>query len=287
MFGFLNIDKPPGPTSHDMVAKVRRMCPKGTKVGHAGTLDPFAGGVLVICVGPATRLAEFVQRQAKRYSAVLALGSTSSTDDPDGEIEPVEGAEVPDGNRVKDVLKQMTGLISQVPPAHSAVHMNGQRAYRLAREGREVDLPAREVRIDAIELLDYEYPRLEIDVMCGTGTYIRSLARDMGVSLGCGAYCAELRRTAVGRFEIADSISPDNQDLSGHILSPAEWLNLAIIEIDEKEAGTVSMGRKIANTGHKKVEQVALVDPSGRLAAIATVSEDLKSIKPDKVFSEQ
>ncbi|HOF19452.1 MAG TPA: tRNA pseudouridine(55) synthase TruB, partial [Phycisphaerae bacterium] len=164
MFGFFNLRKPAGPTSHDMVSAVRRLLPRGTRVGHAGTLDPFADGVLVICVGPAARLAEFVQAAPKRYRAVVTLGATSTTDDPEGEILPREPAPPPSPQDVRQAVARFVGEIPQTPPAHSAVLVNGHRAYKLARAGRELNLRPRVVAIHAIDVIRYDWPRLTLDV---------------------------------------------------------------------------------------------------------------------------
>ncbi len=169
MFGFFNINKPLGPTSHVVVAHVRRRVTRKTKVGHAGTLDPFAGGVLVVCVGPATRLADYVQAGPKSYLAEVTLGATSTTDDTEGEITESPAA-APSADAVRNATQRLTGTIQQVPPSHSAVHLGGRRAYKLARQGTRVDLPARQVTIHAIDVVEYEYPRLVLDVACGSGT---------------------------------------------------------------------------------------------------------------------
>ncbi len=169
-FGFLNIDKPAGPTSHDIVARIRRLLPRKTKVGHAGTLDPFATGVLVVCVGGATRLAEYVREMPKEYRARIRLGATSTTGDSEGRIDTAEGVSPPAIESVRAAVDSFVGSIDQMPPAHSAVHVDGRRAYRLARDGRDVDIPPRTVRIDAIEICRYDYPALELLVRCGAGT---------------------------------------------------------------------------------------------------------------------
>ncbi|MCD4825672.1 MAG: tRNA pseudouridine(55) synthase TruB, partial [Phycisphaerae bacterium] len=166
----MNVYKPKGPTSHDVVVQVRRMLPRKTRVGHTGTLDPFAKGVLVLCVGQATRLAEFVQSQPKRYVAVIKLGAVSDTDDPEGTITPTPDATPPTEQQIRDVLKNFVGEIQQVPPAHSAIHIDGQRAYELAREGKDVEIPARPVKVFKLSMRRYEYPKLQIDVHCGSGT---------------------------------------------------------------------------------------------------------------------
>jgi tRNA pseudouridine55 synthase len=285
MFGFFNVNKPPGPTSHDIVAGIRRMLPRKTKLGHAGTLDPFASGVLVLCVGPATRLAEFVQRQVKRYTATIALGATSTTDDIEGEISTAAGLTQPHQQRVLEVLAGFVGDIRQAPPAHSAVHVDGQRAYKLAREGKAVEPPARTVTVRELTLLKYDWPRLEIDVTCGSGTYIRSLARDIGGELGCGGYCRSLTRVAVGGFDLQSAVRPEELDPSRDLLAPQTGLDIPLLEIQSHDAADIRMGKSIILSDAPAEQTVGLVGPDGQLLAIAAATEDGKTIKPKKVFA--
>src|SRR5436305_291397 len=178
MDGLLVIDKPGGVTSRDAVNRVQRWFPRRTKIGHTGTLDPLATGVLVLCIGSATRLTEYVQRMGKTYLTQLLLGATSDTNDADGTLTPVAGVSAPDAATVAVAVAGFVGVIQQVPPAYSAAKVTGRRAYDLARGGEEVTLAPRPVRIDGIDILSYAFPRLELEVRCGKGTYIRSLARD-------------------------------------------------------------------------------------------------------------
>lgn len=206
----LNINKPKGITSHDVVDEVRKATGE-RRVGHAGTLDPFATGVLVVAVGreDTKKLGKITKDTKKEYTATLALGKTSTTGDPEGIIVPVENLKrlsFPHLNRVKDVLKEFVGEIEQTPPPYSAVKVKGVPAYKLARKGKNVKLPARKVNIYKIELIKYSPPFLEIRVVCSAGTYIRSLAKDIGEKLDVGAYLTELKRTQVGNFKIEDSI---------------------------------------------------------------------------------
>ena len=207
--GLLVIDKPGGVTSRDVVNRVQRQLPRGTRIGHTGTLDPLATGVLVLCIGAATRLAEYVQAMPKTYRAGLLLGQRSDTDDADGSVTMVEGAVVPDQATVEAALQAFVGAIDQVPPAFSAAKLGGRRAYDLARRGQTVPLEARPVEIYGITLVSYSYPGWEIEVHCGKGTYIRSLARDLGERLGCGALIETLRRTRVGAFSVDDAVGMD------------------------------------------------------------------------------
>lgn len=203
LHGFLAVDKPAGWTSHDVVARIRRLTGV-RRAGHAGTLDPFATGVLVVGVGKATRLIQYVQQTAKRYVALVELGQETDTLDPEGQVVHHRDVERwPTLEEVRQVLDGFIGEIEQVPPAHSAIRIQGKRAYERARAGEAVEIPARGVTIHAIDILRYEPPDLEIDVRCGSGTYLRSLARDIGRELGTYGYCQALRRTEVGSFTLA------------------------------------------------------------------------------------
>jgi tRNA pseudouridine55 synthase len=189
--GVILVDKPAGVTSHDVVAAQRRRLPPKTRVGHAGTLDPFATGLLLVLVGRATRVQRFLMALAKRYETVARLGWTSTTGDPEGELAP---------GRLPDELRLPTGTLRQRPPAYSAVKVGGRRAYALARAGEEVEVPEREVRVDRFELLWRDGDRAAFAIECSSGTYVRSLIADLG-----DAYCLELRRTGVGPFDVADA----------------------------------------------------------------------------------
>ncbi len=203
--GILVVAKPAGPTSHDVVALLRRLT--GVKrVGHGGTLDPFAQGVLPVFLGRATRMVEYHLADAKRYRATVVLGAASSTDDLDGELRP-GGAPAPGREELVAALAGFRGPIEQVPPDHSAVHVAGRRAYEVARDGRKPELAPRRVTIHALELVEWddslpERPLAVLDVHCSAGTYVRALARDLGAQLGCGAYLGALTRTASGPFSL-------------------------------------------------------------------------------------
>lgn len=206
LFGVLNVYKPGGVTSRDVVNSVQRLI-RPIKCGHAGTLDPMATGVLLIGIGPATRLNTMLQDGAKTYIAEFVLGQTSDTDDNTGIVQqhPVP-KNLPTEEAINARLQSMTGIVSQVPPVFSAVHVDGQRAYDLARRGEAVELNAKNVEIHSIRLLSYAWPRLELEIICGSGTYIRSIARDLGNDLGCGGLMSRLERTHVGRFAAIDGI---------------------------------------------------------------------------------
>ncbi|MFO0847799.1 MAG: tRNA pseudouridine(55) synthase TruB [Gemmataceae bacterium] len=209
MNGFLVIDKPGGMTSRDVVNRVQRWFPRGTKVGHTGTLDPLATGVLVLCVGAATRLADIVQGMGKSYTSRFRLGATSDTDDADGAVTEAAGVTPPTEEQVRAALAGFVGTIEQLPPAYSALKVNGRRAHELARRGDAVPLAARPVRVDAIRLQAYEWPFADVEVDCGKGTYIRSLARDVGTRLGVGGLVQTLRRTRVGPFTAEQGVGLD------------------------------------------------------------------------------
>lgn len=289
VFGLLNIAKPAGPTSHDVVDAVRRRVGKKVKVGHAGTLDPFAEGVLVVCLGPATRLAEYVQPQPKRYRATVTLGAASDTDDPTGIVTPLAGARPPKESRVRKALAGFVGDIQQVPPAHSAVHVEGRRAYKLARAGETPDLAARTVTVHSIELLAYAYPSAELDVRCGSGTYIRALARDLGAALGCGGYCSRLIRMAVGPFTLDRAVAPEQVDLSRHLLPPTAALGeMPRVRLDAAACAAVAKGQAVALANPPATAtgaELAALDEAGRLVAIGVLADGGATFRPGKVFA--
>jgi tRNA pseudouridine55 synthase len=215
MQGLLLVDKPAGWTSFDAVNYIRRIVataegkkPKQIKVGHTGTLDPFATGLLVLLIGKEyTRRAGELSKVDKTYEVTMRLGETSSTGDPEGEITPVSGT-IPDEKALTEALERFTGQIEQVPPAFSAVKINGQRAYKLARAGKDVKIEPRQVTISRLELADYTYPEAKLVADVSSGTYIRSLVEDIGKALGTGAYTTELRRTKVGTYGVGRVAAP-------------------------------------------------------------------------------
>src|SRR5512137_2243042 len=250
--GVLVIDKPIGMTSHDVVNAVRY----GTgirRAGHTGTLDPRASGVLVILVGPAVRLSEFVSASDKRYQAIIRLGSTTDTFDADGRFtranEPVNVTE----DQFEKVLSTFIGEIEQTPPPYSAVKVQGRKAYEMARQGEEVDLAPRKITVHHLEVLEWAPPEVVIDVHCSSGTYVRSLANDLGAALGCGAYLVGLRRTKSGRFSLREATPLRKLQESFHagnwyqFLIPAaealaEW---PAIELNPDEVESVRHGHRI------------------------------------------
>jgi tRNA pseudouridine55 synthase len=229
MQGILLVDKPKEWTSFDVVNYVRRMVaaeegkkPKNTKVGHTGTLDPLATGLLVLLVGKEyTRKAIELTKLDKTYEVTMKLGQTSTTGDEEGEKTVVSDT-IPTQEAVLEALRVFQGQIMQVPPAFSAMKIDGQRAYKLAREGKTVELEARPVQIYKNELTGYEYPYVTFTSEVGSGTYIRSLAEDLGKALGTGAYMSDLRRTKVGQFSIEDAVQKEalnREDLASHLLT--------------------------------------------------------------------
>lgn len=208
LHGLLIVDKPLGVSSMDVVRQVRR-AGGHCKTGHAGTLDPLATGVLICCLGKATRSVDQLMGLTKVYETDIDLSAFTNTDDAEGEREPIEVAEPPSIDAVRTALDALTGDIEQTPPAYSAIKVGGQRAYKLARRGDDVSLPSRIVRIDAIDLLEYDYPRLRLRITCGKGTYIRSMARQIGDALHTGGYLTALRRTAIGPYTIDRAVGLD------------------------------------------------------------------------------
>jgi tRNA pseudouridine55 synthase len=268
MFGILNINKPAGWTSRDAVNRVQKLV-RPAKVGHAGTLDPLATGVLVVCIGKATRLIEYVQQQPKEYQATFLLGQTSKSDDIESEVTELADCQIPTLSEIQAVLPKFMGRIEQVPPAFSAVKIQGQRAYALARKGMEVEIKSRPVEIYELTILSYEYPKLELAIRCGSGTYVRSLGRDLAISLGTGAVMSALVRTRIGQFTAADGISPADltlEQLNEHVQSPALAVSqLPKRELSDSEVAELRYGRPIAVAIES---DTAAFDAQGNLLAI-------------------
>ncbi len=291
MFGLLNIHKPVGPSSHAIVAGIRRRVPRGVKVGHAGTLDPRADGVLVICLGPATRLAEYVQHAPKRYRTAIMLGASSTTDDTEGEITPTAQAQPPAREDIEAALVGMVGRIEQVPPAHSAVHVDGRRAYEIARDGQDVQITPRPVIIHEIRIAAYEYPSLTLEIVCGSGTYIRSIARDVGETLGVGGYCRTLTRTAVGEFTLASAVRPDEVDPPRDRIAPARAVShLPPCHVTDAQVAKLTIGQRVSLDevdlpGEPTIEEdIAVFNPAGELVAIAIRESHRNALRPAKVL---
>jgi tRNA pseudouridine55 synthase len=285
--GLLVLDKPAGMTSRDVVDRALRWFPRGTRMGHTGTLDPLATGVLVLCVGSATRLTEYIQNMPKTYQSLFLLGARSDTDDADGTITSVT-ANLPDRGAISEQLPSFVGEIEQVPPAYSAAKVTGRRAYELARQGRGVLLQPRRVRINSINLVDYVPPRLSVEVHCGRGTYIRSLARDLGERLGCGALVETLRRTRVGQFTIAEVLPLDAAaETARTALRPlAEAVaELPRVLVSGAEAAALRHGRGIPlRQKVVETETIAVFDAGG-LVAVARVEGAKQLLLPEKVVA--
>lgn len=207
MDGIIILDKGPGLTSAGAVNRVKSVLPRGQRIGHAGTLDPLATGVLLLLVGIATKTCEAMMDHTKIYEATIRLGATTATDDADSPPTPFPNAGPRLVEQVQSAVAKFIGQISQRPPAFSALKIAGQPAYKSARRGQPLDLKSRTVRIDAIQILDFNWPELKLRVECGRGTYIRAVARDLGEELKTGGYITALRRTRVGPFDVADAVT--------------------------------------------------------------------------------
>jgi len=290
--GLLVVDKPQGLTSRHVVDRALRWFPRGTRVGHTGTLDPLATGVLVLCVGLATRLVEHVQNMKKTYQATVLLGARSDTDDAEGTVTPVPVAQPPARTEVERVLGEFVGEMAQVPPAYSAAKVTGRRAYDLARRGEAVSLQARQVCIHAISMRSYVYPRLEIEVRCGKGTYIRSLARDVGERLGCGGLIEALRRTWVGPFGAEDALTPDAASARAALIPLAAAVSeLPRITLQASDVSRLRCGQAIALSGLaaptmtlEGAKEAAVFDTENALVAVVEVDAAQRVLRPRKVM---
>ena len=283
--GFLILDKPLGITSRDAVDRVQRRLPRKTRIGHAGTLDPLASGVLVLAIGSATRLVEYVQAQTKVYRAAVTFGATTATDDSEGEPQPVPGAVAPDRPTLDRILGEFLGTILQVPPAYSAAHVEGHRAYRLARRGEAVEIAPRPVRIDRIDVREFAYPHLDVEITCGKGTYIRSLARDLGRRLGVGGYLAALRRTRIGVFVVADAVSLEALPTPLPLRPLAEALaDVPKVVLEETELVRLANGQLVPSEDESlEGVDIAVLDRTGLLRAV--VRRESGQLRPIKVIA--
>jgi tRNA pseudouridine55 synthase len=285
----LLVDKPAGPTSFGCVARVRSaLGGRRVKVGHAGTLDPFATGLLALLVGRATRLAPYLVGLDKRYRTVVQLGIRSDTGDPEGVLEPGDGP-LPDAAALAIACAGLVGPGSQVPPATSAIKVGGQRAYVLARAGQEVEMAPREVLIHALDVVshDAENGRAVLDIHCSKGTYVRALVRDLGETLGCGAYCAELRRLAIGHLDVADAGLLDDVaagPLAGAwcVLCGDALAHLPARELEPGERAALLHGRAIDARGEQGPLRCLA---EGRLVCVA--GPDGEHLRPLVVVDEQ
>lgn len=287
--GFLNLDKPAGWTSRAAVDYVIDVA--GTRrVGHAGTLDPMASGVLVVAVERATRLIEYVQRMPKTYEATVLLGKTSDTDDLEGTVQEHPAAAMPDRAALEAALGAFVGTTLQRPPGFSAIKQGGKRAYRLARKGVDVALPPRPVTIHSIELLRYQEPEVDLCIRCGSGTYIRAIARDLGERLQTGGLLSQLRRTAIGSFLAEAAVSPYQLDVAGlqdRLLPLAAGVaEVPRLTLDADGAQRFSLGQLIARPVDLPPGEVAVVAETGRLLGIGVWDPVHHLLKPVKVVPE-
>ena len=278
--GILVIDKPGGMTSHDVVARARRIL--GTrKVGHAGTLDPMATGVLILGSGRATRLLGHLALRDKSYLATVRLGASTVTDDAEGEVldvAPAQAVQALDDADIADAFGRLVGTIQQRPSSVSAIKVDGRRAYERVRSGEEVDLPARTVHVAGIEISDVRWAPgqvdVDIDVTCSTGTYIRAIARDVGVALGVGGHLVSLRRTRVGPFGLSTALTLDEFAEQGRAallaIDEVAQACFPVWHLDAEGAEAARVGRRIPWTGPEEVDgPVALVSPDGQFLALA------------------
>ncbi len=286
-YGFLNLHKPSGMTSRQVVNVVQRLI-RRTKVGHAGTLDPLAGGVLVVSLGPATRLIEYVQRMPKCYTGTFLLGRHSPTEDVEGKVTELEDPPVPTRERMIAATKQFTGEIEQRPPIFSALKVAGRRAYRMARRGEKVELKPRPVTIRQLRVVAYDYPALTLEIECGSGTYIRSLGRDLAESLGTAAVMSALVRTSIGQFPLEEAVYPSRvtrDNWTDLLLPPLRAVeSLPRIELSAEEVVEIGHGRNISRPGiSSETGEFAATDSAGQLVAIL-VSRRAGELGPVKNF---
>jgi tRNA pseudouridine55 synthase len=290
--GFINLDKPLGPTSHDAVAHVRRVLRQAglreVKVGHAGTLDPLATGVLLLCLGRATRLSEYVMAHDKTYVAQIRLGEATTTYDAEGEVTARRNPSGIDRGQVEAVLPRFLGQVEQLPPIYSAIKQGGKKLYEMARAGEVVELVPRTVRMDRLTILDWRSPELTLEVTCSAGTYIRSLAHDLGQMLGVGAHLTALRRIRSGRFDAAQACTlerlNDADDLRTHLISPAQAFDESqTTRLSAAEAAELRFGRPIACPAGDERPWVLALDEAGE--AVAILRAQSGRWWPDKVLA--
>ena len=291
MLGILNLNKPSGMSSRDAVNAVVRCTGRKIKVGHAGTLDPIADGVLVVLVGKATRLADFVHMYPKSYKGSFKIGFQSNTDDSEGEVIQVPDAPVVTRDELETACTQFTGEIQQVPPEFSAVKINGKRAYKLARRGEAVDIPPRQVTVHSLSVSSFNSPEFELEMSCGTGTYVRSLGRDLARSVGSQAVMTSLTRTCIGPFSLSESISVDQlQTLDRDSLQQllhSPFMAIAespVISLDDNLVSMIRNGRFIEDPTASTHPWLGCCDEDGNPVAILKRAED-GQLRPKVVLS--
>ena len=287
--GILLLDKPIGPTSHDAVARVRRAAGL-RRVGHAGTLDPLASGLLLLGLGPAARFLEYLVGLDKSYETTIRLGQSTTTYDAEGEVTAERPVEVT-AEQIAAALDAFRGPIRQRVPSHSAVKRDGRPLYESARRGEVLDLPQRDVVIHALDLLAFDPPHLTLHVACSSGTYIRSLAHDLGAALGCGGHVAALRRTAVGAFAVADALPLDGltaESVAAALRPPAAAVaHLPRLDVNESEATRLSLGQRLPAPPDAPADapprHAAAFGPAGRFLGVVEVAGDV--IRPRKMLA--
>lgn len=281
MFGFLNVYKPVGMTSHDVVSKLRKLI-NIKQIGHTGTLDPFAEGVLPVCIGKATRLIEFLEDD-KEYLATVQFGVSTTTYDREGEVIYTSDKKLVSED-VKNALKAFEGEISQLPPIYSAIKVKGKKLYEYARSGQEVEIKPRKVTIENIELksFDEKLQQAEILIKCSKGTYIRSIANDLGQKLECGAHLIKLVRTQAGRFRIENSVNLEGLDIVNNLINPVDMLNYPEINVNCVDMEYIRNGRALKNKNIKHGSLVILIYNDNEICAVGIADNDV--IKLKKVF---
>ncbi|MBR6126374.1 tRNA pseudouridine(55) synthase TruB [bacterium] len=282
MFGFLNVYKPKGITSHDVVAVLRRVT--GVKqIGHTGTLDPFAEGVLPVCIGKATRLIEYLNDE-KAYIGTLKLGASTTTYDIEGDVSKTSDKKVT-LDEIKDVLDNFKGEIEQFPPMYSAIKVNGKKLYEYARQGEDVEIKPRKVTVNEIKILNFDAEKQEIEIYikCSKGTYIRSIANDLGQKLGTYAYLIKLIRVQAGDFLVQNSVQLENlktlEDVHNNLIHPLDYLNYPKYSINDEEKNRISNGNSIRVT---YPNGIILLTENAKIAAVAEVQNSVAKCK--KVF---
>ena len=281
LFGFVNIYKSVGMTSHDVVAKLRKIT--GVKqVGHTGTLDPFAEGVLPVCIGKATRLIEFLADD-KEYLATVQFGASTDTYDKDGSIIFSSDKKITE-NDVKEALKSFEGEISQMPPIYSAIKVNGKKLYEYARSGKEVEIQPRLVVIENIELksFDKELQQAEILIKCSKGTYIRSIANDLGEKLECGAHLIRLIRTQAGKFRVEDSVKLEDVQMPKDLINPIDMMDYEKVHVSAEDLEYIRNGRALKNKNFEHGSIILLVYNDNEICAVGVADDNV--IKLKKVF---
>ncbi|WP_456397658.1 tRNA pseudouridine(55) synthase TruB [Desulfurobacterium sp.] len=283
MDGFLLIDKPSGVTSFDVVRGVRRLFPFKVKVGHTGTLDPLATGLLILSVGKATRFGEYLLKQDKCYLVTGQFGISSNTYDVDGRVENIKMDEISE-KAFRNVISFFEGEIEQAPPPFSAVRINGKRAYELARKGKKVELKPRKVTVYSVNVLSFSYPNFSLKVCCSSGTYIRSLVHDIGVACGGDAVITSLRRISIGKISVDSAVSVDVLvgNINDYIIPISEILPFDKLFLDFNRCNWFLNGRRFSVSVSDG--RYVVVDETGRFLGVGIVSSGI--LKPEKVISQ-